>query len=338
VKVSFDARLSVAPDVVWKALTDPALTRRYYFGMSVESDWTRGGRIAYTFAPGQAGESGTITDIEPGRRLALETRLLFAEELRSQPPHKTTWDLEPSADGTRVKLTYDIPERAALTRKLFAEDGDVPLAGLRVTVDPEARAELARMPEIGRVEIHDLTRERLDDYLHFFDEEAFRDYPAWSNCYCSETHLPNTDAANALRTGSENREYMTGLIGAGQVTALLAYVDGRPAGWCNYGETTQLAGVMRKLGIDAADHDGVGSIACFVIAAPYRRHGIAEKLLAAACERLARRGIRTVEAYPRRDPDFDGAAYRGPLQMYEAAGFEPYREAGRHVIVRKQLA
>jgi ribosomal protein S18 acetylase RimI-like enzyme/uncharacterized protein YndB with AHSA1/START domain len=333
-----EAQLTVAPDAVWEALTDPRLTRRYYFGMSVRSDWLKGGPISYEFAPGQEGEAGTIAEIDPGRRLVVQTRLLFAEELRSEPSHLTAWEVEPGGGGTRVRLAYEVPEEAAVTRRLLEADGGIALEGLRVTVDPAAQAELARLPEIREVDVRDLTRERLADYLYFFDEEGFRDYPAWSTCYCSETHLDNTEAENAVRTGSENRAYMTDLIERGGVTALLAYAGGRPVGWCNYGETTRLAGVMRKLGLDAAEHEGVGSIACFVIAPPYRRHGIAERLLAGACDRLAARGLRFVEAYPRREPDFDGAAYRGPLEMYLRAGFEPYREAGPSLLVRKRLA
>jgi hypothetical protein len=52
------------------------------------------------------------------------------------------------------------------------------------------------------------------------------------------------------------------------VTALLAFVDGNPVGWCNYGETTRLAGLVHRFGLQAPDHEGVGSVACFVIAAP----------------------------------------------------------------------
>ena len=47
---------------------------------------------------------------------------------------------------------------------------------------------------------------------------------------------------------------------------------------------------------------------------------------------------RAVEAYPRSETGSDPGAYRGPLEMYLRSGFEPYREAGRTLIVRKPLA
>jgi len=97
--------------------------------------------------------------------------------------------------------------------------------------------------------------------------------------------------------------------------------------------------VMSRFKLQPADHEGIGSVACFVIAAPYRGHGVASKLLQVAIERLRARGLRAVEAYPSRESDDSAQSnYRGPLDMYLRAGFEPYRELERHVVVRKVLA
>jgi uncharacterized protein YndB with AHSA1/START domain len=35
------------PETVWKALTDPALVRQYFFGTEVESDWQVGSPVTY---------------------------------------------------------------------------------------------------------------------------------------------------------------------------------------------------------------------------------------------------------------------------------------------------
>ena len=49
------------------------------------------------------------------------------------------------------------------------------------------------------------------------------------------------------------------------------------------------------------------------------------------------RGVRAVEAYPRKVGDTAQANYRGPLSMFLRAGFEPYRETERSLIVRKTI-
>ena len=94
---------------------------------------------------------------------------------------------------------------------------------------------------------------------------------------------------------------------------------------------------MHRFELDARQYDGVGSIACFVIAAPYRGHGVASRLLDAAVSRLRDRGVKVAEAYPINDKQSPQSNYRGPLSMYLRAGFEPHRETGPYVVVRKAL-
>ena len=299
-------RVSAPPDQVWRVLTDADLARSWYYDMTVSSDWRPGSPVSYSWAPGGEGEKGVVVEAEPERRLVLETRYLFDDALAGEPAHRTTWELSAAGSGTLLKLVYEVPEAAQVAAKLLKDDGEVPLRGLRLLLDPGAQAELERLPAIGQVELRDLSPTLVADYQRFFDEDAFRDHPAWASCYCAETNV----GESVSRTGRENRAEMTRLIEAGEVTALLAYVDGRPVGWCNYGVTTHLAGVMSKIKLAAADHKGVGSVACFVIAAPYRRHGIAEMMLEAACSRLEQvRDVHTVarEAAPTRmAPSEDG--------------------------------
>jgi GNAT superfamily N-acetyltransferase len=319
--------------VVWDLLVAPG-RRDWYYRLTPEGEFAAGGRIEWNDITGKLTEESEVVEAITPRRLVLRTRFLFAPAFAAAEPHLLTWDVEPTPGGCRVRVEWQASE---LIAGLFESEADSILLGLRLAVDPAAKAELARLPEIGEVEIHDLTPERVGDYQSFFDHDAFRDFPSWQSCYCMETHSTHTDEEWAARTATENRREMTDLIKRREVTALLAYADGKPIGWCNYGETTKLSNVMRRFGINAADNEGVGSLACFVIAAPYRGHGVASRLLDAAVERLRARGLRAVEGYPHRGADSPQTNYRGPLSMYLRAGFEPYRETERNVVVRKTL-
>ena len=328
-----EIHVAATPEAVWQEITKRG-RNVWYFLLDVEGDFETGGRVVWK-AGDEVAEEAEVVAAQPPHRLELLTKLLFAPNLAALPPHRLVWEVAPEDGGSRVTLSWDGEPAAS---NLYESEGEGLLRGLRLAVDPSAREELARLPEIGEVEVRDVTPERVDDYLDFFDHRAFRDFPAWQSCYCMVTHRDHTDEEWAERTGADNRADMRELIGAGRVTALLAYVDGKPVGWCNYGETTRLSGVMQKLQLDAAEHKGVGSIACFVIAAPYRGHGVATKLLDAAVDRLRARGLRAVEAYPRRkDEGNDQAHYRGSWRMFEKAGFTPYRETERYSVVRKEL-
>lgn len=328
--------IGVPPAAVWEALVAPEGHRAWYYDLAPEGRFAEGAAIRWRQRDGTVAEESTVREVAAPRRLVLDTRFTFVAAFAEQPPHRLTFEIEPAGAGSHVVMRADLGAEGPV-RRLFESEGAGLLKGLRVALDPAVRAQLARRDRIGPVEIQDVTAARVADYQAFFDEDAFRDYPAWSSCYCMETHFGGTQQEHLLRNAADNRADMSRLLASGEATALLAYADGRPVAWCSYGATRRLAGLMAKLNLDPADHEGVGSIACFVIAAPYRGHGLARRLLDAACERLAASGLEWVEAYPQRSGATAQANYRGPLEMYQAAGFEPYREAGRTLVVRRRL-
>ena len=330
--VSTSIQVGVKPDEVWPLLVAQG-RHDWYYRLTPSRDFESGARIEWRDGRGEVLEETEVIEVEAPRRLVLRSRYLFAPRYVAADPHRVTWTLEPSDAGTKVMLAWDA-EGPAL--KLFASDAEGIVQSLRLAADPSARADLERLPEIGHIEVRDVTPERIHHYHRFFDEEAFRDYPVWQSCYCIETHLAGDD--DEERTAADNRRDMTELIHRGQVTGLLAFDGERPVGWCNYGQTTQLGGLAKRFKLDAADHEGVGSIGCFVISSQYRGHGVASKLLDAAVDRLRAKGLRAVEAYPSKTEHSAQGNYRGPLEMYVRAGFEPYRQLERYVVMRKVLA
>jgi ribosomal protein S18 acetylase RimI-like enzyme len=327
-------QLDVPPAAVWDQLVG-AGRRDWYYRLIPDGSFEPGARLRWLDSRGETAEESEVLEVSAPRRLRLRTRFLFAPPFAAAPPHELNWELTPEQGGTRVAISWTGSGPAL---RLLESEGAAILAGLALAADPAARAALERLPEIGPLEIRDLTPELLGEYQRFFDQEAFRDYPAWQSCYCMEPLWDGADDEWAPRTAADNRQEMSERVGSGQVSALLAFDGERPVGWCHFGESTALAGVALRFGLEASDHDGVGSVACFVIASQYRGHGVATRLLEAALERLRARGLRAVEAYPPKESDGTAqGSYRGPLEMYLRAGFETYREAGRSLIVRKAL-
>jgi GNAT superfamily N-acetyltransferase len=178
-----------------------------------------------------------------------------------------------------------------------------------------------------------LTPSLLNDYLSFFDQDAFVDNPHWASCYCYFNFAPHQSEDWKTRSAEQNRAAVMDLIRDGRMQGYLAYAGGKPVGWCN----ANLHASYTTLDDDEPERDKIGAIVCFVVAKPYRGMGVARCLLEAACAGFQQQGVSYIEAYPRKDTGDEARNYHGPLSMYLSAGFTPVKETGPIVVVRKTL-
>lgn len=188
--------------------------------------------------------------------------------------------------------------------------------------------------------IRPLASELLDDYLSFFDHDAFCDNPDWQSCYCAYYHCysPAREREWEERTAEENRATVCELIRAGRMRGYLAYDGGRVVAWCHAAPRADLPLLQDSLDLPCDYAGGIGSIVCFVVAKGHRRQGIARQLLDAACQGFRAMGLACAEAYPRTGRETNAENYHGPLAMYLASGFQPIQTREDAVIVRKALS
>ena len=185
------------------------------------------------------------------------------------------------------------------------------------------------------LEIQRLTPARRDDFLHFFDHDAFPDNPRWQRCYCHWLHADHKTVDWPNSTAEHNRAASSRMIERGEMTGYLAYRDGRAIGWCNAAPFNAYAALADEAEPDAAE---TGAIVCFVVTAGARRQGVARALLDAACAGLRESGLKIAMAKPLRAASGEAANHFGPLELYLAAGFAIHRETAEgDVFVRKRL-
>ncbi|MEO7335491.1 MAG: GNAT family N-acetyltransferase [Caldimonas sp.] len=186
------------------------------------------------------------------------------------------------------------------------------------------------------LEIRKLSPSLKDDFLAFFEGEAFRDNPKWASCFCQSLYIDHSTVDWQNRTGHENRAAACERICSDRMQGYLAYLDGKPVGWCNAAPRTMIDALADEPDPDA---ERMGEITCFVVARPHRRSGVATALLHAACEGLKAQGLTLAEAMPNPQAADDAQNHHGPLSMFLAAGFEVHRtEADGQVRVRRSLA
>lgn len=185
--------------------------------------------------------------------------------------------------------------------------------------------------------IKPLSPDLLDDFVYYFDNIAFSDNPDWATCYCHFYHFPGTNKQFFKRTKEENRNASKNLIIAGKMNGLIAFLDDKPVGWCNVNLKENYARIPYKEETSDSDKN-IASIICFIIAPPYRKQGVARKLLKYACSLSKDKGYDLIEAYPRRGKELsDAHSYRGPFLLYKSEGFFTYKEFEDYYVMRKNL-
>ncbi|WP_456284910.1 GNAT family N-acetyltransferase [Microbacterium sp. JZ101] len=149
------------------------------------------------------------------------------------------------------------------------------------------------------------------------------------SCQCMWPVLPNKEWQT---TSVDERERMLrDEIDAGPPPGLVAYADGRAAGWVRVGPRPAQRRVLRSRIVKSGtqeplEDDGVWAITCFSIRREHRGQGITRALLDAAVDYARRNGARVLEAYPidtgsgreTRSNDL----YVGALSTFTNAGFE----------------
>lgn len=194
------------------------------------------------------------------------------------------------------------------------------------------------LDEIGPISVEEVTADRLDDWLAFFDHDAFVGTPEWAACYCLEPHARDPEApGDDVASWRDNRAEMTALLESGGSFGYLAYVNDRPVGWVNASERQKYS-LYRNVDPDGPDPGDVIGVSCFIVAPPYRRHNVASLLLDRVIEDAADRGATWIEGYPFTDEsDSDSGNFRGPVSMYVARGFEGIEVRDRDTVMRRPV-
>ena len=177
---------------------------------------------------------------------------------------------------------------------------------------------------MSAVEVRPVTPDRWADLERLFGPSG-----AYSGCWCM--WFRQTSAEYERHRGADNRRSMAGMVRAGRLPGLLAYVDGAPAGWVSVAPREEYGRIERSRTLRRIDDRPVWSVVCFFIGRSHRRTGVATALLEAAVDHAARSGARIVEAYPW---DLSAGVTKAPaelfvgtLELFERCGF---REVARH--------
>jgi len=113
--------IRTTPQKLWQALTDGEVTKRYFFGETVHSDWKAGSEWHSTGPEGSRDVEGKVVESDPPRRLVMTWRALYDPELSSESS-RVTYLIEKRGEVCKLAVTHELAD-APKTAKHVSKDG-----------------------------------------------------------------------------------------------------------------------------------------------------------------------------------------------------------------------
>lgn len=183
------------------------------------------------------------------------------------------------------------------------------------------------------LETHPLTPARWADFMKLFGRNG-----ACAGCWCMWWRLPL--AQWRAQKGAANRAAMRKLVHSPQPPGVLAYVDGRVAGWCAVGPRAVYPRLANSRVLRPVDEQPVWSVTCFFVAREFRRRGLMTTLLEAAAAFARQHGATLLEGYPTEPArrQADAFMYTGLASAFRRARFrEVARRSPSRPVCRRRL-
>ena len=193
------------------------------------------------------------------------------------------------------------------------------------------------------ITIKKLTPALAEDFLSYFDYDAFSDHEEWAGCYCLESHIARDDAPPLDHGHRENRrEKARQLILDGIMTGYLLYDGDKVVGWCNAGDKAAYGPVCAfdELYTENPETTKIKIIYCIDIAPAYRGKGLATLAVQQAIADAQREGCQYIEGYPfgpQAEGDVQQYPYTGPRRLYEKLGFALHHTGSLFCVMQKSL-
>jgi uncharacterized protein YndB with AHSA1/START domain len=106
--------IAATPETVWRALSDPAFTRQYFFGFAVDVEPRAGGAFLLRYPDGRVHVRGVVVEWWPPRRFACSWLVEGMADFGELPACLVSYDIEPAGDSVRLTMTeshsWDVPD------------------------------------------------------------------------------------------------------------------------------------------------------------------------------------------------------------------------------------
>jgi uncharacterized protein YndB with AHSA1/START domain len=140
--------IRTTPEKLWRALTEPEFTRKFWVATVQECDWKVGSPWKLVVPDGRVADSGEVVEIDPPRKLVLTWQHQLFPELTAEGFSRLTYDLEPMGSSVKLTVTHTIDRKDSKLVKAVSNGWPNILASLKSLLETgEALEGSDRWPE-----------------------------------------------------------------------------------------------------------------------------------------------------------------------------------------------
>jgi uncharacterized protein YndB with AHSA1/START domain len=131
----YEVEIATTPERLWRALTDPEETRKYWHGALSISDWKVGSRWVSQSPDGEVYLEGEILEIDPPRRLVHTFHVVHEPEQAAEAHSLIEFEITPMGD--RCRLTVIHSGRGPVTMAYTSGGWEAIFAGLKELLESD---------------------------------------------------------------------------------------------------------------------------------------------------------------------------------------------------------
>jgi uncharacterized protein YndB with AHSA1/START domain/DNA-binding MarR family transcriptional regulator len=130
----YELFIRTTPEKLWQALTDGEVTKKYFFGETLHSDWKRGSQWHSTGPNGARDVEGDVVESDPPRRLVVTWHVLYDPELKSELS-KVTYLIERRGEVCKLSVTHDLSQAPRSAAHVGKDGWQLVLSGLKTLLE-----------------------------------------------------------------------------------------------------------------------------------------------------------------------------------------------------------
>jgi uncharacterized protein YndB with AHSA1/START domain len=130
----YELFIRTTPEKLWQALTDGALTKEYFFGETIHSDWKPGSPWHSIGPKGTRDVEGTVLEADRPRRLVLTWHVLYDAEM-SKELSRVTYLVEDRGAVCKLTAIHELSEAPATAKSVGRDGWQLVLSGLKTLLE-----------------------------------------------------------------------------------------------------------------------------------------------------------------------------------------------------------